>query len=396
VVIILTANHFDTKINRHQSGSVKWDDADFLFGAEGVLPLWVADTDFLAPAPVLEAIQKRAAHGVFGYPSPRHQGFKALQGWLKKRHNWEPDEAWMVSTPGVVTALSVAIQTFTQPGDKIIIQPPVYPPFFSSVQRNGRQIIENPLINEGGNYRIDFDDLARKAKDAKLLIFCNPHNPVGRVWSKEELKELTAICLQNNLLIVSDEIHSDLILQEHRHIPLSSLSQELAARIITCMAPSKTFNTAGLYTSTVIISDAEVRKQFTDSVQTLGIAKNNVFGIAAQEAAYLYGEPWLEQLLVYLEGNADFLTGFVAEKLPKIKIKKPEGTYLAWLDCRELGLTADQLGSFFANEAKVGLNNGATFGQQGEGFMRLNFGCSREVLREALERIEQAYKKERF
>lgn len=389
----MAKHEFDTKINRTQSGSVKWDDADFLFHAEGVLPLWVADTDFLAPAPVLEAIHARAAHGVFGYPSPRHPGFEALQGWLKKRHNWDTEQEWMVSTPGVVTALSVAVQTFTQPGDKVIVQPPVYPPFFSSVLRNDRQIIENPLINEDSDYRIDFDDLARKAKDARLLIFCNPHNPVGRVWSGEELKLLTEICQENNLLILSDEIHSDLIFKGYRHVPLVTLSKELASRIITCIAPSKTFNTAGLYTSTVIIPDAGLRRQFADSVQTLGIAKNNVFGIAAMEAAYRHGEPWLEQLLVYLEGNADYLTKFVAEKLPKIKLRKPEGTYLAWLDCRELGLDADQLGTFFAKEAKVGLNNGSTFGKQGEGFMRLNFGCSRAVLSEGLERIEQAYRR---
>lgn len=389
----MSANGFDIKINRNQSGSAKWDDADFLFGAEGVLPLWVADTDFLAPAPILEAIQKRAAHGVFGYPSPRHLGFKALQGWLKKRHNWETDTAWMVSTPGVVTALSVAVQTFTQPGDKIIIQPPVYPPFFASILRNGRQVLENPLREENGDYRIDFEDLASKAKEAKMLIFCNPHNPVGRVWSKTELQQLTKICLENDLLVLSDEIHSDLILKGHRHVPLATLSKEIAPRVITCTAPSKTFNTAGLYTSAVIISDEQVRRQFADQVQTLGIAKNNVFGIAAMEAAYLHGEPWLEELLLYLEANADYIASFFAEKLPKIKVNKPEGTYLAWLDCRELGLTADQLGAFFANEAKVGLNNGATFGRQGEGYMRLNFGCSREVLREGLERIEQAYRR---
>lgn len=387
----MTSHDFDKIINRRHSGSLKWDDADVLFGTEDVLPLWVADTDFPAPLPVLEAIRKRADHGVLGYPSPRFLAFDALAGWLQKRHSWQTDTFWMVSTPGVVTAISVAVQTLTRPGDKIIIQPPVYPPFFSSVQCNGRTLVENPLILENGHYRMDFDDLARKAAGARMLILCSPHNPVGRVWSADELKILADICLANDLIILADEIHGDLIYPGHRHIPLATLGDDVAKHTVTFVAPSKTFNTAGLYTSTVIIPDAALRKDFATGIQTLSIGKSNIFGIAAMEAAYLHGEPWLAQLLPYLKGNADYLAEALNHQTPKIKVQVPEGTYLAWLDCRNLGLNPESLESFFAKEAKVGLNNGASFGTQGVGFMRLNFGCARSLLKEAVARITQAY-----
>lgn len=386
----MTRYDFDKVIIRKNTSSLKWDDADVLFG-EDVLPLWVADTDFPAPPAVLEAIRKRADHGVLGYPSPRFLAFEALAGWLQKRHGWETDTSWMVSTPGVVTAISVAVQTLTRPGDKIVVQPPVYPPFFSSVQRNGRTLVENPLILENGHYRMDFDDLARKAAGARMLILCSPHNPVGRVWSANELKTLAGICLANNLIILADEIHGDLIYPGHRHVPLSTLGDDVAKNTVTFVAPSKTFNTAGLYTSTVIIPDAALRNDFAHGIQTLSIGKSNIFGITAMEAAYLHGEPWLVQLLPYLKGNADYLAEAINHKTPKIKVQVPEGTYLAWLDCRDLGLDAEGLESFFAKEAKVGLNNGASFGSQGVGFMRLNFGCTRSLLKEAVERISQAY-----
>jgi cysteine-S-conjugate beta-lyase len=346
--------------------------------------------------PVIEALKSRATHGVYGYPAPGSYSSAAVVRWLNSRHGWETKPEWMQSVPGVVTAISVAVQTFTRPGDGIIIQPPVYPPFFSSVLRNDRTLIENPLIYADGEYKMDFADLSRKARGARMLILCNPHNPVGRVWSRTELETLAQICMDNNLLILSDEIHCDLVFQGHRHVPLASLGEALQKHVIICIAPSKTFNTAGLYTSTVIIPDTGARTQFADALQTLGIYKSNVFGITALEAAYSQGGPWLDQLLVYLEGNAEYLTQFVAQNLPRIKVQKPEGTYLAWLDCRDLGLDADQLGLFFAQEAKVGLNNGSTFGKQGEGFMRLNFGCPRSVLAEGLDRIARAYKSRSF
>ena len=387
----MTNFNFELAVTRLGSGCAKWDDADFLYGGENILPLWVADTDFLPPPAVLEAIRAKAEHGIFGYPSPRFLGYEALADWLAKRHRWETKTEWMVNSPGVVTALSIAVQTFTNPGDKVIIQPPVYPPFFSVVQQNGRTVVENPLIEENGRYRMDFEDLARKAADAKLLILCSPHNPVGRVWNAGELKQLADIALTNGLTILSDEIHGDLIYDGHRHTPLAALDPEIAQHTITCVAPSKTFNTAGLYTSVVIIPDNALRQKFAKAIQTLHLTKSNVFGIDALAAAYKHGEPWLEELLPFLSANAAYLAENLREKAPKIKFTPPEGTFLAWLDCRALGLTDEALHAFFAREAKLGLNKGTTFGTQGSGFMRLNFGCTRAVLAEAAERLVKAY-----
>lgn len=383
---------FDTVIARQNSGSTKWDDATTLFGSEDVLPFWVADMDFASPPAVTEALAARAEHGIFGYPSPRAYAYDAVAAWLENRHNWKADPDWMLCTPGVVTAITLAVQTFTNPNDKIIIQTPVYPPFFSSVTSQGRIVLENPLIYEAGEYRMDFDDLAAKAKEAKMLILCSPHNPVGRVWTQTELTRLVQICLENNVLILADEIHGDLVYSGHKHIPLASLETANTDKIITLMAPSKTFNTAGLYTSIAIIPDSKLRRQFSQILQQLAINKTNVFGIAAMEAAYRHGGDWLDELLVYLEANAQYLTEFITANIPAIKVDKPQGTYLAWLDCRNLNLPQQELAKFFAHKAKVGLNDGATFGQQGNGFMRLNFGCPRPVLAEGLSRIAKAVK----
>ena len=386
---------FDRIINRFQSSSAKWDDADYLFKSEDVLPFWVADTDFLSPLSVLEALRARAEHGIFGYPSARSLGFDALAAWLKKRHNWRIDPDWVVSTPGVVTALAIAIQTFSKPGDKVIIQPPVYPPFFAVIRDTNRTVVENPLIDSPDGYRIDFDDLSKKAVDAKILILCNPHNPVGRVWSEADLQKIADICLANDVLILSDEIHSDL-LYTGRHTPLASLGEAIANQTITLVAPSKTFNTAGLQASAIILSNPKLRNPFATAVQSLHIAKSNVFGITALKAAYQHGEPWLEALLPYLNANAAIITETLAANAPKIKLHRPEGTYLAWLDCRELGLPQPALVRFFAEEARVGLNDGSTFGTQGVGFMRFNFGCPKATLTRGLERIVAAYKKRGF
>ncbi|BBB89611.1 MAG TPA: PatB family C-S lyase [Methylomusa anaerophila] len=381
---------FDDVVDRKGSGSAKWDDAARLFGSEDVLPMWVADMDFPSPPAVLEALAARVQHGIFGYPSPHSYAYDAVADWLDKRLDWKADPGWMVSTPGVVTAITLAVQTFTKPGDKIIIQPPVYPPFFSCVLNNNRTLIENPLIHQAGEYRMDFDDLANKARDAKMLILCSPHNPVGRVWSRPELTTLAKICADNGVLIVSDEIHGDLVYAGYRHIPVASLESAIPNQAVTFIAPSKTFNTAGLYTSVAIIPDNNLRREFAKTAQLLGIGKNNVFGITALEAAYRYGAPWLDRLLPYLADNAQYLTRYIADNIPAIKVDKPQGTFLAWLDCRDLGLAPAALAKFFVQKAKVGLNDGLTFGKQGSGFMRLNFGCPRPVLTEGLHRIRQA------
>lgn len=386
---------FDREINRYQTNSTKWDDADYLYHAENVVPFWVADMDFLSPAPVLDALAARVKHGIFGYPSGRQLGFDALASWLQKRHGWAIDPSFVVSTPGICTALSIAVQTFSEPGDKVIIQTPVYPPFFAVVKDNNRTLVENPLISDESGYHIDFDDLAKKAVDAKILILCSPHNPVGRVWNKAELRRIADICLANNVLILSDEIHSDLI-YAGRHTPLASLSPDIAAQTITCVAPSKTFNTAGLQASAIIFSNPKLHAPFEAAVQRLHIAKSNVLGITALQAAYRHGEPWLEELLPYLDANVELIIDTLAAKAPKIKLYRPEGTYLAWLDCRELGLSQPELRRFFAEEARVGLNDGATFGTQGVGFMRFNFGCPKATLQKGLERIAKAYEKRDF
>jgi cystathionine beta-lyase len=390
IYMINRKTDFNTLIARQNSGSTKWDDAAALFGSKEVIPFWVADMDFPSPPAVTEALAARVKHGIFGYPSPHSYAYDAVAAWLDKRHNWKTNPAWMVSSPGVVTALTLAVQTFTKPGDKIIIQPPVYPPFFSSVQNQGRIVLENPLVYADGNYQINFDDLADKAREAKMLVLCSPHNPVGRVWSQSELAKLLEICSANNLLIVSDEIHGDLVYSGHHHTPLASLETNSKCKIITLTAPSKTFNTAGLYTSIAIIPDNKLRSQFSQVVQQLGINKSNVFGITALEAAYRHGEPWLNELLIYLEDNAQYLTEYIAANIPAIKVEKPQGTYLAWLDCRNLNLPHQELVQFFSRKAKIGLNDGITFGSQGTGFMRLNFGCPRSLLAEGLNRIAKA------
>lgn len=388
--------NFETEINRRNSGSTKWDDADLLYSAKDVLPLWVADTDFAPPATVLEALQARVGHGVFGYPSPRFLGYEALADWLKQRHGWETKLEWTVNSPGVCTALTVAVQTLTHPGDKVIIQPPVYPPFFSSISQTGRTVLENPLILENGQYRMDFPDLARKASQAKMLILCSPHNPGGRVWTAAELEQLAKIAVANNLIVVSDEIHCDLVYSGRRHIPLASLNPEIARLTLTCVAPSKTFNVAGLYTAAVVVPDKGLRDKFYEAISILSLTKSNVFGITALEAAYKHGGPWLDELLPFLAANAAYLVGRINQETPKIKVTMPDGTFLAWLDCRELGLGDQALADFFGKEARVGLNKGATFGIQGSGFMRLNFGCTRATLKEAVDRIAGAYRARGF
>lgn len=382
--------NFDALISRKNSGSTKWDDAPALFGVQDILPFWVADMDFPSPPVIVEALAARVQHGIFGYPSPYSYDYDAVTAWMEKRHNWKTHSSWMLSTPGVVTALTLAVQTFTQPGDKIIIQPPVYPPFFSCIQNQNRSVLENPLAYESGTYHIDFDDLTKKAKDAKMLILCSPHNPVGRVWSRSELTKLLTICLENDILIVSDEIHCDLVYTGNTHIPLGSLTSDINDRLITLTAPSKTFNTAGLYTSIAIIPNEKLRLQFAQILQQLSINKCNIFGITALEAAYRHGAPWLDDLLVYLEGNAQYLTEYIAANIPALHVDKPQGTYLAWLNCRKLNLPHQELVDFFAKKALVGLNDGITFGSQGTGFMRLNFGCPRPLLTEGLKRIAQA------
>lgn len=382
---------FDQVVDRRGTSSLKWDCVGSLYGSSDVLPMWVADMDFAAPEPVVRALLSRARQGVYGYTVRPASLGQAIADWMGRRHGWQIDKKWISYNNGVVPALALTINAFSQPGDKVIIQSPVYHPFFSIVRNNGRQLVNNELMMRDGRYIMDFEALEKSFDPrVKMLILCSPHNPVGRVWSRDELARLGEICLSNGVLIVSDEIHCDLLIKGAKHVPLASISPELAQNSITCIAPSKTFNLAGLATAAVIIPNPQLRGVFNNALENAGQGMSNVFGLTAWEVACRDGEEWLEQLLDYLAGNLEFLLGFVEKRIPRIRVVAPEGTYLVWLDCRDLGLDPARLNGFMAREAKVGLNDGAMFGPGGAGFQRMNIACPRSILAEGLKRIEQA------
>ncbi|MEK5393312.1 MalY/PatB family protein [Margalitia sp. FSL K6-0131] len=385
--------NFDEEINRFNTSSVKWDEVDTIFNGENLLPMWVADMDFKVPEPVIEAIKQRAEHGIFGYTARNDSYYEAIINWMQRRHNWKVEKDWICHAPGVVPALGMIVRTFTKPGDKIIIQSPVYYPFTNVVEKNERVIVQNPLKYEDGKYVMDFEDLESKIDhDVKMIIISSPHNPVGRVWKKEELTQLGDICLKHNILVVSDEIHFDLILKGHSHTPFASISEEFAQNSIICTAPSKTFNLAGLQTSNIIIPNKNIREKFTNTLESLFIGMTSTFGLVATESAYRYGDEWLDQLLVYLQKNLEFLTDYINQNIPELKVIPTEGTYLVWIDCRELGLEAKELEHLMQKEARVALDEGYIFGKSGEGFTRMNIACPRSILEEGLKRIEKAVK----
>lgn len=390
---------FDEVIDRRGTNSSKWDDCKDVFGRDDIVPMWVADTDFKAPIEVIEAMRKRLEHGIYGYTYRGQSYNETVVDWVKKRHGWDIDSEWITFSPGIVPALSMCVNTFTRPGDKVVIQSPIYPPFQSVVEANGRIKVDNELILKDNHYHMDLDKLREQIciqdsgefdNRVKMFLLCNPHNPTGRSWSKEELLELGRICVENNILIVSDEIHSDIIYSGHKHIPIASLSEELAQCTVTCISPSKTFSLAGLSTSAIIIPNKRIRSMFNNTLETLHIDGGNIFGSIALEVAYRNGEEWLEELLVYLEDNLNFLMKYFEEKIPQIVPIRPEATYLVWLDCSGLGLEGEQLMDFFANEAKVGVNLGSNFSRRCGSFVRLNIGCPRSTLKEGLKRIEEA------
>lgn len=383
--------NFNKIIDRKDTNSKKWSYLKEVFNSEEVLPMWVADMDFKVPVEVTDALRKRVDHEIFGYTGIPKSFYTSISNWVKKRHNWDIKEEWIVMTPGVVMGLNLSLLSFTEKGDKVIIQPPIYPPFFSLIKKNKRVIVENPLKMDNLKFKMNLQDLEEKIdKETKMMFLCNPHNPGGKVWDKEVLEKLGEISLEKDLLIISDEIHSDIIFKGYKHTPIASLSKELENNTITLMAPSKTFNIAGLSTSVAIIPNNNLRKKFKSTIELLGVGGVNLFGVIAFEAAYNYGEEWLEQLLVYLEENLNYIDDYLKNEIPKIKLIRPEGTFLAWLDCRDLGLSDDELREFMIYKAKVGLNHGITFGKQGSGFQRLNFGCPRSILEEGLSRIKKA------
>ncbi|RJS62393.1 MalY/PatB family protein [Bacillus sp. PK3_68] len=383
--------NFDQKINRYDTDSLKWDKTKRLFGDENILPMWVADMDFTSPPPVIDALKRRVDHGAFGYTVRSNSYFEAFINWMERRHNWTINKRWIRCTPGIMPAISLAIQKFTEPEDKILIQTPVYHPYPHIVKNNRRETVNSSLIMKNGKYEMDYEDLERKIDSGvKMLLLCNPHNPVGRVWTREELVKLGEICMRYNVLVLSDEAHCDLVYKGHTHIPFASISNEFSENSITCTAPSKPFNIAGLQISNVVISNAPLREAFTEAVDALHLGSSNTLSLTAAESAYRFGDEWLDALIEYVEGNLDYLIKFIETKLSKIKVIKPEGTYLAWLDCRELEMNAGALEKFFQKEAKVAFDEGYKFGLGGEGFTRVNMACPRALLEEGLNRIEKA------
>lgn len=382
---------FDAPFDRHDTLSLKWDYCPRTYGLHDVIPMWVADMDFPAPQPVVEALRARAAHPAYGYASTPSGFWDAAVSWLRDRHRWDVHHSWLARSPGVVPALSLCVTAFTQPGDKIVVQPPVYYPFFGAVENNGRRLVRNPLVFEDGRFRMDLDDLERTIDSrTRMLILCSPHNPVGRVWTKEELERLGEICARHDLLVLSDEIHMDLVYRGQRHVPFASISSSLADRTVTCVAPSKTFNIAGLATSLVVASNPSLLARYRAALMASGLGISSLFGVVGLEAAYRSGADWLDQLLVYLEGNVDFADAFFRDRIPSLRFVRPEGTYLALVDCRELGLAQAPLDEFFLRTARVYFDSGPMFGEECTGFERINFGCRRALLAEALERIERA------
>jgi len=388
---------FDKEIDRTETASLKYDKRQSMFGAAGVIPLWVADMDFAAPAAVTQALSRRAAHPVYGYTVFPDSLYESLIDWLRRRHGWEIERDWIMMCPGVVPSLHAAIMTFAQPGEPVIVQPPVYFPFFSAVTSTGRQLVQNPLRLRNGHYEIDYDHLEQCAQGARVLLLCSPHNPVGRVWSRGELERILRIADKHNLVVFSDEIHADLVYPEARHHMLSRLAKAWAgskASVITAVAPSKTFNIPGLNLSALVVPDSRHREELARTFDILHVSASNPFSIAAFEAAYREGEVWLDELLVYLQKTRDFVSEYLAAHLPEIHLIEPEGTYLLWFDCRELmnalEMTDIQLRHFFVHEAGIGMSPGTLFGEEGSGFMRMNIGAPRSIIEAALENIRKA------
>ena len=383
--------NFDKVIDRNKSNSKKWDGLKEVYGRDDILPLWVADMDFKAPEPVLEALQEKLNHGVFGYNIKSDSLYNSIINWVKKKYNWDIKKEWISFTPGVVPALNIAVREFARDGDNIVIQPPVYPPFFKVLENNNVIANLNPLIHNGEKIVMDYESLENSLNDdTKAIILCNPQNPVGRVWTKDELSKLGEICLKHNVLIFSDEIHSDLTFKDHNTTPMASISEEIAQNTITLIAPSKSFNVAGLATSVAIIPNEKVKEIFENGIEKLGLGSVTTFGAVALEAAYTHGEPWLNEVMEYIESNADFAIDFIRKNIPEITVEKPDGTYLLWLDFRSLDKTSDEIQDALVNVGRIGLNDGSAYGLEGSRFFRINIGCPKSTLEDGLNRIKKA------
>ncbi|ALX47226.1 MalY/PatB family protein [Lentibacillus amyloliquefaciens] len=377
--------------NREKTRSVKWDMRHVVFQSDDVLPMWVADMDFQAPKAVNDALIERAKHGIYGYTIIDDDIKNPIINWISKRHNWEINKEWLSFSPGVVASLHMAVQAFTEPGDNILVQTPVYTPFYSVIEAHERNVVKNPLQQKDHYYHIDFEDFEAKLKQGvSAFILCSPHNPVGRVWTKEELQEMARLCLKYDVLILSDEIHADLIYPGNTHFPLASLSDEIAKKTITFMSPSKTFNLAGLQASYIITSDKETKEKLDNQLLKQGHNHINTMGNTAMEAVYKHGAEWLDELLSVLEEHKKYVTAMLEEKTDVLTVTRSEGTYLLWIDCSQLQLNSEDLKSFMNQTAKVGLNAGIDYGDEGEMFMRMNIACPRETLEEGVNRLIKA------
>jgi len=383
--------NFDEPAKREGTNCIKYDLREITFGVKDVIPMWVADMDFNTPDFVKKSLQSRLDHEIYGYSYRAPEYFLSIIDWIECRHNWKVKKEWICFSPGIVPALNFCTLAFTEPGDNIIVQPPVYFPFFSAVESHGRNLIYNRLTESEGKWMMDYDLLISSIDEkTKMIIISNPHNPVGRVWSLEELNRLADICLKNNILIISDEIHCDLVLPGFKHTPFASLSEKIADNTVTFIAPSKTFNLAGLSTSSVIISNPVLRKSFNRIIESLHIGNGNIFGTIASIAAYSNGHKWLDALLDYIDHNIDFVQDYCTKMIPEIIPVQPEATYMIWLDCRKFGMTGKELQNFFVNKAGIGMNEGSTFGPGGEGFMRMNIATTHQIVMKAMEQIEKA------
>ncbi|MBQ4356099.1 MAG: PatB family C-S lyase [Bacteroidales bacterium] len=379
---------FDEIVPRRGSNCLKYDMTNEFFGSDDLLPMWIADMDFRTPDFVLDALRQRLDHPVMGYFFNPEGYFQAIVNWMQRRHGWNISAKWICFSPGVVAGLSFLVQNFTDKGDRVLIQPPVYPPFFEVVRKNDRQLLFNPLRIEGDAYVMDYDDLeAQLKKGPKMMILCNPHNPVGRSWTPEELRRVAELCLRYHCLLVSDEIHSDLMMRGQRHTPVATLSDEIAQNTITCMAPSKTFNLAGMFTSEIIIPNPELRARYKNFLNDTVHIYGNLFGSVAAQAAYTHGADWLDQLRDYLTDNVAYCKRFIAEQMPELRTYRHEATYLLWVNFQGLGLSHQELTERLVRDAHLGLNDGQTFGDAGEQCMRVNLACPRSTVEEAMQRL---------
>ena len=383
--------NFDKIIDRTNNFSAKWSEMNKNFGTNNLLPMWVADMDFLTAPCVMEALKDRLEQGIFGYTTRPSSYNESIVNWLDNRFSWKINQEWLMFSPAVITSISLLIQNLTQKNDKIMIQEPVYSPFHSIVESNERNLVISPLVKlDDGSYVMDYEDIEAKIKDVKVFILCNPHNPVGRVWTREELTRLGEICLKHNVLVISDEIHSDIILKNHKHTPFASISKEFRENTITCMAPTKTFNLAGLQSSFLVISNPYYYEVMDKAFSILDIKRNNAFSLVATEAAYNYGEDWLYELIKYIEDNIDFAIDYIKNHMPQLKVKKPEGTYLLWVDFSNLNVDKKDLKNALINKGRIALSDGSSFGIGGDGYYRINLACPRSMVLEGLKRIEFA------